>query len=110
MSFKTTGILFIILIIVAAYYYIFEVVGHKKKEAEKEAAQQLFQFETDSVNFLKVKNQYGEFEFQKIQGEWRITKPLYTDAEENLITSALNNLKNAKKDKEFSVHLTDNSA
>lgn len=103
MSFKTTGILFIILIIVAAYYYIFEVVGHKKKEAEKEAAQQLFQFETDSVNFLKVKNQYGEFEFQKIQGEWRITKPLYTDAEENLITSALNNLKNAKKDKEFSV-------
>lgn len=103
MSFKTTVILFIILIIVAAYFYFFEVVGHKKKEAEKEAAQQLFQFEPDSVNVLKIKNQYGEFEFQKIQGEWRITGPLYTDAEENLITSALNNLRDAKKDKEFSI-------
>jgi len=103
MSFKTTGILAIILLLLGAYYYFFEVVKHEEKEKQKEAALQVFDFETDSVDAVTVKNQYGEFEFQKVQGEWRITKPLTTGADENLVTSALNNLKNAKKDKEFSV-------
>ena len=103
MNFKTTGILVIILILLGAYYYFFEVVQHEKKEKQKESAQQLFDFETDSVETLVVKNQYGKFEFKKIQNEWRLTDPVTTDAEENLVTSALNSLKGAKKESEFSV-------
>lgn len=103
MSFRTTGILAIILVLLGAYYYFFEVVKHEEKEQQKEAALQVFDFETDSVDAVTVKNQYGEFQFQKVQGEWRITKPLTTGADESLITSALNSLKSAKKDKEFSV-------
>ncbi len=104
MSFKTTGILAVILILLGAYYYIFEVVQHEKEEKQKETAQQLFDFESDSVDVIKVKNQYGEFEFKKVQGEWRITEPLYTGAEETTVNSALNNLTGAKKDKEFSIN------
>lgn len=103
MNFKTTGILLIILILLGAYYYYFEVVQHGKKEKQKETAQQLFDFETDSVDAFAVKNQYGRFDFKKIQDEWRITNPVTTDAEENLVTSALNSLKGAKKDSEFPV-------
>lgn len=103
MSFKTTGILIIILALLGTYYYFFEVVEHEKEEAREEIEEKVFQFETDSIDVFTLKNQYGEFEFQKIQGEWRITKPVYTQAEENVVTSALNNLTGAKKDKVFTI-------
>lgn len=102
MSFKTTGIMAIILVLLGAYYYFFEVVQHEKKEQQEEAAQQLFHFEKDSVEVFRVKNQYGEFEFHRIQGEWRITTPVYTPAEENIVNTALTNLIGANKEREFS--------
>lgn len=106
MSFKTTGIMAIILVLLGAYYYFFEVVQHEKKEQQKQAAQKLFDFEKDSVETFRVKNQYGEFEFQRIQGEWRITQPVYTSAEENMVNSAINNLVGANKEREFSIQPT----
>jgi hypothetical protein len=101
MKFRNTLILLVILIALSVYLYVVEIKQYEKEKQQEENAEQIFHFETDSVESFTVKNQYGNFEFKKIQGEWRITSPVYTDAEENTVTSALNSLKNAKKERDF---------
>ena len=104
MKFRNTVILLVILIALSVYLYVVEIKQYEKEKKQEEIAEQLFHFEADSIETFEVENQYGNFEFKKIQGEWRITRPVYTDAEENTITSALNNLRDAKKERDFVIN------
>lgn len=103
MKLRNTLILFIVFVLLGGYVYLVEVKQHKKKEAEKALSEKVFRFERDSVKAVELTNKYGHFVIKKIQGEWRITEPLYTEADETVVNSMLTSLKNAKKESEFTV-------
>ncbi len=102
MKFKNTLLLLLVFVVLGAYYWIVEVKQHDKKEEIKKESEKVVDIPTDSVDVIQLKNQYGAFEIKKIQGDWRITEPLYTDADGSTINSMLSSLKGAKKDKVFS--------
>ena len=95
--------LFVLLLILAAYVYFYEIKGGEKREQEKQQADLVFQFEPDSVRSLGVRSALNQFLFQREGEQWRILKPVMTDAEKNTITAALSTLKGLKKEREFSI-------
>jgi hypothetical protein len=105
MKLRNTIILFIILLALSIYVYFVEIKQHEKKEKAKKESQQLFLLEKDSLASFTLVNSKGTFTVKKLQGEWRITDPLYTEAEESTINSMLTSLLGAEKDKEFSITL-----
>jgi len=96
-------LLFLILLALAAYVYFYEIKGGEERKQEKEQADQVFQFEPDSVRSLEVRSALGQFLFQRDGEEWRILIPVPTEAEKSTISSALTTLKSLKKERQFSI-------
>jgi hypothetical protein len=102
--FKTLA-LFLILILLAAYVYFFEIEGGKKREKAKELQEKLFNFEPDSVVSIEISSWNNLFRFTRVNNEeWRIVKPVETDADKSPISSLLTSLQNMKKEREFNVN------
>ncbi|GAB4341076.1 MAG: hypothetical protein Kow0037_27400 [Calditrichia bacterium] len=98
MKFKNTIILFIVLVLLSGYVYFFEIKKSEETEKMREVARQVIDFPQDSVETIIFKNNYGKFVIKKLQGEWRITEPLYTEADENTINAMLRSICEVKRD------------
>jgi len=103
MNWKKTIALALTFIVLGAYVYFVEIKQHESKKQLEEKSKKVFNFVTDSVKTIALKNSFGQFVIKKIQGEWRITEPIYTQADKSTITTMLNSLKNSKKETTFSV-------
>ncbi len=103
MNLRNTLILLAILLGLSAYVYFVEVKQHEKKEQAAAEADKLFTISKDSVESFTFTNNNGTFRVKKIQGEWKITEPVYTDADESGINSMLTTLLDANKITEFDV-------
>jgi len=103
MKWMKTLALFLFLVVLAIYVYFYEIKGGEKREKVKEEAGQVFNFETDSVTALEIRSIMSPFYFRKESDQWLILNPIQTDAEKSTITSALNTLKNLKKEREFNI-------
>jgi hypothetical protein len=85
------------------YVYFVEFRQHEKKEEAKAESQKLFTMVRDSVDSFSFTNFNGRFMVKKIQGQWKITEPVYTEAEESSVNSMLNSVIDAKKEDEFEI-------
>ena len=103
MKFRNTLILFILLVALGAYVYFVEIKKHQKTEESQKASKKVFTLLQDSLQSIMFRNDNGSFSLKKIQGQWKITDPLYTEADETTLNSMLSSLLNAEKDKEFSI-------
>jgi len=100
---RKTIILLLMAIGLASYVYFYEIKGGQERKKEKEATEKLFTFNKDSVNFLKIHSPKGDFIFQKKDGKWRITRPVSTGAQGELINTLLSTLSSTKKKRTFHV-------
>ncbi|MFZ0392162.1 MAG: DUF4340 domain-containing protein, partial [Calditrichia bacterium] len=56
-----------------------------------------------SIKVIKIRNAREEFTLKKIQNEWRITEPVYTQADQSTVKSMLSSLLSATKENVFTV-------
>ena len=103
---KTLGLL-VIFAALAAYVYFYEIKGGEEREKIKELEEQLFNFEPDSVESIKISSFSNTFYFERKDGTWIILKPVETGADNSNIDGLLNTLKNLKKDRELKIKKED---
>lgn len=103
MNLRNTLVLLAILLGLSAYVYFVEVKQHQKEEKAQEEADKLFSLVKDSIESVTFANPNGTITVKKIQGEWRITEPIYTGADESTINSMLTTLLNANKITRFEI-------
>lgn len=103
MKFRNTLILLILLVALGAYVYFVEVRKYQKTETAKKESKKIFSLVQDSLQQLTFRNTNGSFTLKKIQGQWKIVEPLYTEADESIVKSMLSTLLNSEKDREFSI-------
>ncbi len=100
---KKTIIMVLIAAAIGAYLYFYEIKGGEKRQKEKEASEKLVHFEMDSVQTVILNSSQGKFIFEKDMDEWRMEEPVNTLADKSNVTSLINNLKNAKKERTFNI-------
>lgn len=103
MKFRNTFILLILLIALGVYVYFIEVKQYRKTETVIKESKKVFSMVQDSLQQLTFRNSNGSFTIKKIQGQWKIVEPIYTEADESTVKSMLSTLLNSEKDKEFSI-------
>jgi hypothetical protein len=103
MKFRNTLVLFILLAALGTYVYLVEVKKHQKTEEAKKESKKVFSLQQDSLQSINFQNVNGTFTVKKIQGQWKITDPLYTEADESTVNSMLSSLLAAEKDNEFNI-------
>ncbi len=101
MSTIKTLILFGILAVLAAYVYLYEIKGGDEREKAEEIAEKIIVFEPDSVVKIEIRSIFNQFEFERIGNEWRILKPVQTDADKSTIDGMMTAIKNMKKVRQF---------
>lgn len=100
---RKTLILLILVAALGAYVYFYEIKGEAERKKEKESAEQLFQFERDSVRTVAIRSPQGRFHFLKDVDGWQIEQPVRTRADESPLNSLLSTLQNAKKVNSFAI-------
>jgi len=98
---KKTIIMVLIAAAIGAYLYIYEIKGGEERQKEKEASEKLIHFEMDSIQTITIHSPQGKFIIEKDGDNWKIKEPVGTLGDKSNITSLINNLKNAKKDRTF---------
>src|SRR4030042_3344254 len=104
MKLRNTLILFILLVALGTYVYFVEIKKHQKTEETRKASKKVFSLLQDSLQTIMFQNDNGSFTVKKIQGQWKITDPLYTEADESTLNSMFSSLLGAEKDNEFSIN------
>lgn len=100
---RKTIIMILVAAALATYVYFYEIKGGEKREQAKAASEKILALEKDSINVVKIKSMFSEFEFQKDSDGWRILNPIQTGAEEAMLNTFLSGLVNAKKERSFAV-------
>ncbi|GAB4365501.1 MAG: hypothetical protein Kow0042_04750 [Calditrichia bacterium] len=103
MKTKNTIILFLILILLSAYVYIFEIKKHEEVQKLRKESKKVTALARDSIEVIRIHNKHGDFVIKKIQGEWRLTEPIYTGADESAVNSMLSILEDSQKDTAYTV-------
>jgi len=104
MKLLKTLALFGILLILAAYVYFYEIKGGEEREREKQISEKVFNFETDSVNVVEIRSLFNQFRFERATEGWMIKNPVETGGDKSAIDGLLNNLRNMKKVREFTIN------
>ncbi len=107
MKMRNTLILFVILLGLALYVYLVEIKQHEKKEIAEKESKKLFTLVQDSLEALRFRNTHGSFALKRIQNQWRITQPLYTEAEESTVNTMLSSLLETVIEAEFPIKKND---
>jgi hypothetical protein len=103
MNLKNTLFLIVLFAALGIYVYFVEFKQHEKKQEAKADSKKLFSMVKDSVNSFTFRNFNGNFTVKMIQGQWKITDPVYTEADESAINTMLNSLIDAKRETEFDI-------
>ncbi|RMG62299.1 MAG: DUF4340 domain-containing protein [Calditrichaeota bacterium] len=96
-------LMFLVFILLGGYVYLVEIKQHEKKQKAEEAAAKLFDFVKDSLATVEIVKAKDHIVVAKTESGWKIIQPLETDADESVMNTLLNNLKDAKKEQEFEV-------
>lgn len=103
MSIVKTFAYFVIFAILAAYVYFYEIQGGEERELEKQAAQNIISVENDSVDIVEIRSVFNRFYFERTDDSWQIKLPIETGADASAITGLLNDIKNMKRERIFSI-------
>jgi hypothetical protein len=104
MKLKGLLILLCILIIIGTFFYYYEIRGTKIREQEKELKEKLYSFSPDDVSKIELIDPLNKITLIKEKNLWKITQPINTDAEQDTISTFLDNIKNVKIQKELKVN------
>ena len=104
MNIVKTLVLFVILFILAAYVYFYEIQGGEERALAEEAAQKVISFENDSINIVEIRSVFNRFYFRRMDDSWQITEPVVTGADATTINGLLNDIKNMKMERSFSIN------
>jgi len=100
MNFKTTIIVGVLAIALGAFVYFYEIKGGEERQQAEQQAKKIFLFEDDQVKGLTLANSGKEIVLTKAEdGEWTITSPIATEADESTVDGLVRNLKNAETDR-----------
>lgn len=100
MSFKTTIIVAVLAIALGAFVYFYEIKGGEERREAEQQAKKIFLFEDDQVKGLTLAHSGEEIVLAKAEdGEWTITRPIETEADESTVDGLVRNLKNAETDR-----------
>ncbi|HYC23027.1 MAG TPA: DUF4340 domain-containing protein [Candidatus Bathyarchaeia archaeon] len=95
MKFRNTLILAVIVAAFGAYLYWVE-----RPAAEKEAKKAtLVEFDRDKVDSVQLKYTDTEIDLKKVDGKWRLTAPLATEADEPTVKNLIGAIADAEKKK-----------
>ncbi len=100
---KKTITLVIIAIVIGAYMYFVEIKGSEERQKLKETNEKLVDFQMDSLQAITIRLPNETYAFNKIGDMWQINSPIQTLGDESNISSLINNIKNAKKNRTFTV-------
>ncbi|NOQ97503.1 MAG: DUF4340 domain-containing protein [Calditrichae bacterium] len=103
MNLKNTLFLFVLFAALGIYIYFVEFKQYEKEEEAKADTKKLFSVVKDSVESFSFRNFNGHFTVKIIQNQWKITDPVYTEADESTINSMLSSLIDAQKEAEFDI-------
>jgi hypothetical protein len=103
MNIVKTLVLFIIFAILAAYVYFYEIKGGEERDLAEQAAQKIISFENDSISIIEIRSVFNRFYFERVDDGWQIKKPVVTGADETTINGLMNDLKNMKMVRSFSI-------
>ena len=95
--------LFILLALLAAYVYFYEIKGGEEREQADKIAQKIVNFEPDSIQLVEIRSVFNRFMFERIDENWKIRNPVQTEADNSVVNSLLNTLKNMTKVREFTI-------
>ncbi|UCF64230.1 MAG: DUF4340 domain-containing protein [bacterium] len=107
MKLRNTLFLFILFAALGIYVYLVEFKQYEKKQEAAEESKKLFSMVKDSVESFTFHNFYGNFTLKRIQDQWKITEPLYTEADESTVNSMVGTLVGAQIETEFEVNPTE---
>jgi len=85
MRFRNTLILLLVLVGLAAYVYFVEYPAAEREGKKKT----LFEFSTDDVTALTLSYSDREIALKKVDGQWRLERPLQADADETAVKNLL---------------------
>ena len=103
MSIVKTIVLFVIFAVLAVYVYFYEIKGGEERELEEQTAQKVIPFEKDSVKNVEIRSTSDRFYFERMDDTWRIEKPIETGADKTMIDRLLNNIRNMRLVREFTI-------
>ena len=75
------------------------LLNHAKKTLYNLRDKTVLPFEKDQVNEIVLKNRHGRFDIVKEGGNWKLKKPIETDAEKFKVDDILGRLRNARAKK-----------
>jgi len=103
MKLRNTLFLFILFAALGIYVYLVEFKQHEKKQEAEQESKKLFSMVKDSIEAFSFHNVNGRFTVKRIQDQWKITEPVYTEADESFVNSMLTTLVGAQKETKFEV-------
>jgi len=99
MKFRTTLIMLAIFSAIGSYVYFYEMKGGEQRTAEKESSEKLIDFKKDSVSAILLT--HSGISLQKEAGKWTIVSPVPAASEEFAVTSIINSVEAAKRERVF---------
>jgi len=104
----STILLAIVALALGAFIYFYDVRGSQEREAAKATAEQIFDFEKDSVAAIAITKPEQTFKFERVKGEddsskWQMKSPEDAPASDPAISFLLDTLVDGKKQKTLSI-------
>lgn len=104
---KKTLLMVLLALAMGSYVWIYEIEGGEKRKAEKEQEEKVIKIEEDSIEAIIINDFETLYKFEKNNNEWVISSPVYTDADNSVISSFLDELLKARKSRSFTVKSND---
>jgi hypothetical protein len=100
MKTRTALIYLAVLAVLAGYFYYFEVVRRNARTEEKEASLHVFQVEKGKITSLQLDQGEGKSITLNKQGQWQISEPIDSPADEFVVGNLLTTLESLKMERE----------
>jgi len=99
---RSTLILILIAAALGAFVYFYEVKRGKSRDAVEETAKPAFSFNQDDIATITVTRSGETYAFEKRDGEWVITQPINTRADQSAIDSIASGVATARVNRTLS--------
>lgn len=97
MKFKETIWLSVLLLAVVLYYFLVDIPFLKEKEEEKDRVEKILLFETKNVDEISIESPLQTKVLKRrAKGQWKLVKPLETDADNDAVQALLSSLHDAR--------------
>ncbi|MCF7804840.1 MAG: DUF4340 domain-containing protein [Candidatus Marinimicrobia bacterium] len=104
---KTTLTLLGLLAVLGLFYYFWGVKGAAEREQQEQIASRIINIEPDSVSRVTLTQGENILQYERIGGQWKITEPVETGANQSRINTNLDVLTSVEKNRTVATDLTD---